>query len=221
MIRFRLTALVLMLVSGGEAAAQDTSTPPRPPDASRTRLILGPTARALKPGEFYVDFSALVGGPFAQVGLTNRVSVGAGTPVIIPGIRPFENFVVTPKAQILSARNVAAAVGVMHFRTDAGQNGIAYSVVTAGTGEAAVTAGLGVSYKDGRRTGPPALMLSGETRVSPRRRLITENYVGRGGGLVMGGVRYTRGHGTFDLGLAKLFGRDTMIVPIFRFAWNL
>jgi hypothetical protein len=214
--------------SSGEAAEEKTpaaapgSDASRPGDRGRTRLMLGPTARAMRPGEFYLDLSSLVGGPFVQIGVTNRISIGAGTPVIIPGIRPLENFVVTPKVQVLATRRVEAAVGLMHFRTAAGHSGIAYSVVTAGTVDAAVTGGLGVPYADGRQNGPPALMLSGEKRVSPRLKLISENYAGPGGGLVMGGVRATRGHGSFDLGLARVIGgRNITIVPILRFAWNL
>src|SRR5262249_17245802 len=58
------------------AAAQTRQ--PEPPDPNGTRLILGPTARTLKQGQFSVDFSTIVGGPLVEVGLTSRVSLGAG-----------------------------------------------------------------------------------------------------------------------------------------------
>ena len=47
-------------------------------DSSDTRLLLGPTARSLKRGEAYVD-DVSVFFPSVQVGLSDRVSIGAGT----------------------------------------------------------------------------------------------------------------------------------------------
>ena len=49
-----------------------------PADPNTTRLLFGPTARALKRGDSYLAVSQ-VSLPFVQVGLTDRISVGAGT----------------------------------------------------------------------------------------------------------------------------------------------
>ena len=48
-------------------------------------------------------------------------------------------------------------------------------------------------------------MIGGERRVSPRVKLITENYLARGGGLVNGGLRLFRSHASLDLGLGAAF----------------
>jgi hypothetical protein len=64
-------------------------------------------------------------------------------------------------------------------------------------------------------------MLSGEKQVG-RVKVIAEGYLARGGGLVSGGLRATRGRGSFDFGVATLLGDgQTFVVPIFRIAWNL
>src|SRR5262245_40528445 len=67
MTRILSAALVCTLVCAHLAGAQ----PSDPTEAGATRLLVGPTARTLEHGQFYVDFSAFVGGPFAQVGITD------------------------------------------------------------------------------------------------------------------------------------------------------
>jgi hypothetical protein len=109
-------------------------------DPNATRLLLGPTARSLRSGEAYFDLFTLTI-PFAQVGLTDRFSVGVGAPVLIPGVIPGEVFFVTPKLQLYEGGTTALAVGVLHIHDGAdNRTGIAYGVVTRGTADAAVTA---------------------------------------------------------------------------------
>lgn len=61
-------------------------------DVGRTRLLIGPTARALERSEVYIDDLAVFF-PSVQVGVTNRVSIGAGTPLLVPQaeVRPGES----------------------------------------------------------------------------------------------------------------------------------
>jgi hypothetical protein len=222
MTRILSAALVTTLVFAHLAAAQ----PSDPTEPSGTRLLVGPTARALEQGQFYVDFSAFVGGPFAQVGVTDRVSIGAGTPVLVPGIQPGGVMVVTPKVQVYAGRNVDASVGVLQFLgPQVTPAGIAYAVVTRGSLDTAVTGGVGVTYSSERRADgahASVVMLGGEKRLTPRLKILTENYAGFGGGLLCGGLRLTRGRGTFDFGFAAVVGADRpLVAPIFRFAWNL
>jgi len=47
-------------------------------DPNPTRLFFGPTARALKQGAAYVGVYEILL-PFVQIGITDRISVGAGT----------------------------------------------------------------------------------------------------------------------------------------------
>ena len=50
-------------------------------DPNPTRLFFGPTGRSLKKGEVYFGvYEVLL--PFVQVGITDRLSIGAGTPLL-------------------------------------------------------------------------------------------------------------------------------------------
>jgi hypothetical protein len=222
MTRTLSAALLSTLVFTHVAAAQSSD----PAEPGSTRLLVGPTGRALQQGQFYVDFSGFVGGPFVHVGITDRISLGAGTPVLIPGIRPGDAMVVTPKVQVYSSAKVAASVGVLQFAgSKVTPGGLAYAVVTRGSFDGAITGGVGFTYSslrqaEGARS--PLVMLGGEKRLTPRFKVITENYAGLGGGLLCGGLRFMRGHGTLDLGVATLVGADRpLVAPIFRFAWSL
>ncbi len=71
--------------------------------------------------------------PFVQVGVTDRFSIGGGTPLVI-GFEDFERpFWVTPKLQILDTGKTQVAAGVFHaFDSHSSGGGIAYGVVTRG-----------------------------------------------------------------------------------------
>ena len=78
------------------------------------------------------------------------------------------------------------------------------------------------AFERPKARGNRSSLLGGEKRISPRFKLITENYAALGGGFVSGGLRFIRGHGTLDLGVATLVGADHLLVaPVFRFAWSL
>ena len=70
-----------------------------PDDPNPTRLLVGPTARSLDQGQVYLD-SFGISLPFVQVGITNRVSMGAGAPLLFPGVTPGDVFWLTPKVQV-------------------------------------------------------------------------------------------------------------------------
>ena len=158
-------AVVSVLVSSHYLAAQQSS---QTSDRNDTDLILGPTARTLKQGQVSIDLPVMVGGPLAEVGLTNRLSIGAGTPVLIPGIRPGSAFLITSKARVFSGQKTDASVGVMHASmAGEGSSGLGYAVVTHGTNDAAVTGGVGFTYSgEGRNHRTLVGMLNGEKRVS-------------------------------------------------------
>ncbi len=175
-------------------------------DPNTTRLFFGPTGRSLKKGEAYFGvYEVLL--PFVQVGITDRLSIGAGTPLIFGD---FERPVwVTPKFQVASGRSTAAAIGVMHFfNVDDASIGIAYGAVTQGSNDSAATLGLGYAYArtDDEDAGSAVVMVGGEHRVSRRIKLVTENYAFKGGGFASGGVRF------FGEKLSADFG---LVVPLF------
>lgn len=152
--------LVVRTIAGGlveVARAQVASLRPargqvvngefRPADANATRLLFSPTARSLRRGEGYVGvYEFLL--PFVQVGITNRLSMGAGTPLVFSGDENGRPVWVTPKYQFYKGRETSAAVGVMHFLIvgESARLGLAYVVTTTGTDDNALTAGVGWAY---------------------------------------------------------------------------
>lgn len=184
-------------------------------DPNPTRLFFTPTGRSLKKGEAYFGVYEILL-PFVQVGITDRVSIGAGTPLIFGD---FEHpFWVTPKVQLLQYRSTSVSAGVMHFfNVDDASIGIAYGVVTQGSTDSAVTVGLGYSYArtDDEDAGSGVLMIGGEHRVSKRVKLVTENYAFKGGGFVSGGLRFFGEKLSADFGLVMpLFEDDTFVFPM-------
>jgi hypothetical protein len=193
-----------------------------PADPNPTRLFFAPTGRSLRQGEGYVGVYEIVL-PFVQVGLTDRISVGAGTPLFFGGGTEHP-FWVTPKVQVFNGASTQAALGVLHFmNVGDGNLGIAYAVVTHGSADSAVTAGVGYAYD---RTyddhqGAGVVMIGGEHRVSRGVKLVTENYLWSGGGIVVGGVRWLGENLSADFGLAAPIGADEVFVfPMVNVVWR-
>ena len=194
----------------------------RPADPNHTRLFFGPTGRALPRGQVYFGvYEFLL--PFVQVGVTDRISVGGGTPLIFffedDGFdRPFW---ITPKVQIFSGKAVQASVGVFQGFGGGTSAGIAYGVVTGGSKTGSVTGGLGVAYNaDGDRT--VIMMAGGDRQVSRNIKLVTENYVWQSGaGIVSGGVRFFGERLSADVALGVPVGGDAggIAFPVVNFVY--
>jgi hypothetical protein len=185
-------------------------------DPNTTRLFFAPTGRSLKRGEAYFGVYEVFM-PFVQVGVTDRLSIGGGTPLIFGDFeRPFW---LTPKFQIVNGARTSASIGVIHLFNvdeDSGGAGIAYGVVTHGSEDAAVTIGAGYAYRDHEsrdayapygyyeeehRSGSPVVMIGGEKRTSKRVKIVTENYVFKAGGIASAGVRFFGEKLSADFGL--------------------
>ena len=195
----------------------------RPEDPNRTRLFFGPTARSLPRGRGYLGVYELFM-PFVQVGLTDRITVGGGTPLIFGEDDDWgEVFWLTPKLQLYGGERTQLAIGVMHFLFTGDEDaiGIAYGVVTHGTPGASVTVGLGYGYAVSDR-GAGILMIGGDKRVGRSVKLLTEGYVWQGGeGILIGGVRFFGTRLSADLGLATPLGEDDLFVfPIVNVVWT-
>jgi len=192
-----------------------------PADPNTTRLLFGPTARALKRGDSYLAVYE-ISLPFVQVGLTDRISIGAGTLPYFGEGTPHP-FWVTPKVQVFAGSKTAVAVGVLHFVNFGDYSaGIGYGVLTHGTAESAVTVGLGYGYVAGEgHGGAPMVMVGGEHRVARRVKLVTENYAFRGGGIMSAGVRLLGERMSVDFGLmAPLSAETFIVVPLVNFVWT-
>ena len=96
-----------------------------PADSHNTRLLFAPTGRSLKKGEGYFGVYELVL-PFVQVGVTDRLSIGGGTPLTFGGGGGERPFWFTPKLQLVGRERMQIATGVIHFTWDKFGAGIAY-----------------------------------------------------------------------------------------------
>lgn len=191
-----------------------------PPDPNVTRLFFAPTGRALKRRQVYLGVFEFVA-PFVQVGLTDRVSIGGGTPLIF-GLDEWNRpFWITPKLQVYDGQDTQVAVGVLHaFDSDGDGGGIAYGVVSRGTDVRSLTAGAGFAYAiDGGRAG--VVMIGGEGRIARRVKAITENYVWEGGhGIATVGFRFFGERVSADLALAFPIGaEDVVAFPLVNFVY--
>lgn len=192
-----------------------------PPDPNATRLFFAPTGRSLPKGQTYVGVYEFLM-PFVQVGITDRISFGGGTPLLFGfGEGSDRPFWITPKVQLLDTRSTQVAAGVMHvFAGHDDGGGIAYTVVTRGNDVRSFTGGAGLAYgRDGSRA--PVVMLGGDGRITRSMKVVTENYVWKGGkGVVSGGVRFIGERLSADLGLVVPFGIDALFVfPVINFVY--
>jgi hypothetical protein len=190
------------------------------PDLHRSRLFFAPTGRSLQRGQVSVGVFEFVA-PFVQVGVTDRFSIGGGTPLVFgidEGTRPFW---VTPKLQVLNTRQAQASIGLLHvFGTGEDiYGGIAYGVATFGSSDNAFTAGAGLAYSDDSRGG--VVMLGGERRVRQNIKLMTENYMWKNGdGILSGGIRFLGERLSADLALAMPIGIGQFVAfPVVNFVY--
>jgi hypothetical protein len=189
-------------------------------DPNSTRLLFGPTGRAIPRGQTYLGvYEALV--PFVQVGVTNRFSIGGGTPLIFD-LDLQRLYWVTPKLQVYSDGRTHAAVGVFQGFAggDGDSAGIAYGVVTHETNGGAITVGGGMGYtSEGDRGG--VFMIGGESSARRNIKFITESYVWRSAVVTSGGCRFFGEHLSADLAIAVAFGDEsTFAFPVVNFVYR-
>ena len=179
-----------------------------PEDRNTSRLFFAPTGRAVPAGEGYLGVYELVF-PFLTFGVTDRVTISAGTP-IVPGIIG-EVFYLAPKLEVLRAPGASAAVGALALFASGeyldGSVGLVYGVGTFGSTERALTVGATVPFYsaegDSEIGSDPTFLLGGEARLTRRTKFITENYFGTGldGAVVSGGLRFLGDRLSADFGL--------------------
>ncbi len=191
-----------------------------PDDASGTRLFFTATGRSLRAGEAYVG-SYLIVLPFIAVGITDWLTFAAGAPLLIGEVEPFY---VAPKLRLVGTPSAELSVGTLAFFVkDEDAVGIAYGVGTFGTRDAALTLGLGFGYSGADFSSQPVAMIGGETRVSRRIKLLTENYFlpGETGLVFSGGLRFLGDRLSTDVGVAGAAGDGDAgcCVPLINFSY--
>ena len=191
-------------------------------DPNPTRLFFGPTGRSLEQGAGYFGVYEILL-PFVQVGLTDRISFGAGTPLIF-GDGSAHPFWITPKVQVYTSESLQASVGVMHFlNVGDGNFGIAYVVATRGTTDSAVTGGVGYAYDRSydSKNGAAVVMIGAEHRMTRGMKILSENYIFNGGGVLTGGVRWLGEHFSADLALVvPTDGGTTVAFPLVNVVYS-
>jgi hypothetical protein len=194
----------------------------QPADPNNTRLFFGPTGRSLAKGQTYLGVYEFVM-PFVQVGVTDRFSIGGGTPLVFgfddDGFnRPYW---ITPKLQVLNHRRAQVSIGVFQGFGGGASGGIAYGVATTGGSAGSFTAGAGVAYDDGGDRAA-VVMIGADRQVRRNMKFVTENYVfGSGNGIVSAGVRFFGDRLSADLALAAPLGDDIggFVFPVVNFVY--
>ena len=189
------------------------------PDPNATRLFFGPTARTPPAGSGYLALYEIVM-PFVSYSPSDRLVLAGGTP-FFGGLGDARPYWVAPKLRVLDSGPTSFALGVLAFRVDGDDFGIVYGVATRGSGDGAVTLGLGYGYDEDGWAGAPAAMVGLEGRVSRTTKLLAEGYVFGGEALAMGGVRFFGERLSADLGLASLLSGDPGgVVPVVNFVYT-
>jgi hypothetical protein len=189
-------------------------------DPNTSRLIFGPTGRALEKGQVYLGVYEFLM-PFIQVGVTDRFSIGGGTPLVF-GFDDWERpFWITPKLQVYKGDRATFSVGAFHaFDTDGEGGGIGYGVGTFGSDSGSITVGAGGAYTGSGGEGA-VLMVGAERRLRRNVRWITENYLWTGGdGVASAGFRFFGERLSADLALAMPIGTDEFFLfPVVNFVY--
>ena len=163
-----------------------------------TRLLFSPTAIPLRKGEsYFADFWVFV--LSAATGITDRFTLGGGM-TLIPGLSIQDNvFYALPKYTVVDLPTTKIALGgllaiVPLSGTTTKSVGVLYGVGTLGSREHNATVGAGWGYVGGTLSNKPVLTLGGQTRVTRRMALISENWFvpidGKTFGFVSYGVRF-------------------------------
>lgn len=201
-----------------------------PEDPNHTRLLFTSTGRSLDAGQGYVSAYFLFF-PMVAYGVTDRFTIAGGTP-IVPGAMG-RVFYLAPKFTVSKRDRSAVSIGALAFGfpedTEDGTVGITYGVGTFGTNDHALTAGAGWGFRWGggesSLSNAPVLVIGGETRVSRRVKLLSENWIftsGAGGfTLLSGAVRFIGDRLSADLGVIGAAEQGVgCCLPMVNFVWN-
>jgi hypothetical protein len=206
-------------------------------DPNRTRLFFGPTGRMLARGEGYVSVFELFF-PFVAGGVSDHLTLAGGTilfPELIGRI-----WYAAPKVGGNLSERTALSAGVIAFVNldsdpddDIRSAGILYVVGTQGGEDHAATLGVGWGFAGTEVQNQPFFMIGGESRLSPRLKLLSENYLityresgpneeRRVAGMASAGIRFIGDRLSADAGFGFLAGDgDTFCcLPLVNFVYN-
>ena len=196
------------------------------PDPNPSRMLFAPTGRSVGKGSGYlgVFFYAL---PFVAYGVTDRITLAGGAPILFGSL---DFFYLAPKVELVRTSGLSVATGILSFfapqhTDDLESIGIAYGVATLGNRDRALTGAVGFGYAGDDVAGQPAIMIGGETRVSPRIKLMTENYfvAGETGAIIAAGVRILGERLTGDIAMGGFVSGDEggCCLPIVNLSYTI
>ena len=147
------------------------------------RLFFAPTGRGLRKGEATLqDVSVYLLG--INYGITDNFSMG-GYVSLLPGVDLSDQLLVlTPKFSFPVSEKVHVGAGLMYMRVptiDSNSKsvgaGIGYGAITYGGADNNMTFGLGYGFVQGDIGSTPIIQVGGQTRVSRKISVISENYI--------------------------------------------
>ena len=196
-------------------------------DPHRTRLFVGPTGRSLSRGEgFFGVYEVFF--PVVSYGVAEGFTLTGGTPVI-PDVLG-EVFYVEPKLAVQIGERADVAVGASVLFGGGESAGLVYGAATFGNQDDAVHVMAGLPFfsddsDDDFGDEGPLVMIGGETRVSRRIKLLTENYLvpGESGAIVSGGARIFGERLSADAGIVFFLGEECdgqCFFPVVNFAYT-
>jgi hypothetical protein len=194
----------------------------RPRDPQQTRLFFGPTAKSLARGDAYAGLYYFHV-PFVQVGVTDRFSIGGGSPILVSLLTGEFGVWITPKLQVVSGDRVQMAIGAISTVADGPDVGLLYGVSTIGGPDRSASIGLGYGYHGANGM---VVMAGAEARTSRRVKWLTENwFTPDGKGVFGGGFRLLGERFSADVGLMLVVDRDephmsVLPLPVFGVAWH-
>jgi len=171
-----------------------------PENPMSTRLLFAQTAYPLERGEaYYTNLWLFIHG--IAVGVTDRLTLGAGF-TLIPGIGVRDNvFYVAPKLSVLRSGSAEFALGALlawapalndrnDFTDENTTGGILYGVGSIGGRDSNASLGLGWWYGGGNVSSRPVVITGGQWRASRRLALISEDWLSTHNGHAVGAVSY-------------------------------
>jgi hypothetical protein len=198
-------------------------------DPHRDRLFIGPTGRSLPAGEgFFGVYELFV--PVVSYGVTDWFSITGGIPIIPGAIGNIAYLEPKLRVPLGPASPVQLSAGASIFFDTGGEGaaGLLYGAGTYGGEDHALHLAASFPFLTGAGDDAdvgdqPLIMLGGETRVSRRIKLLSENYfLPYESGLVsIAGVRIFGERLSADAGLGILLGDDCSdcILPVVNFAY--
>ena len=181
-------------------------------DPNGSRLFFSPTGRPVRGGHGYFAVYELFF-PYLAFGIADIVTISGGIS-LVPGSSD-QVVYLGPKITVpFGSDDFALAFGGHYLNSTMGAGdgiGILYGVATVGKPTAALTAGLGYGYAEGKFSNSPLLMLGGELQISNSTKLISENLfpIGQDFSLLSLGVRFFGESLSTDFGMYFPITEDT------------